>query len=208
MDSEPPTNQTDTLPSVEFIKSITGDDPILKEQTPNIVFAGRSNAGKSSVINTVSGVSVARVSQKPGKTQTINFYAVGDKQAYLVDLPGYGYAKMSAKQAEKIRKQMIWYLARSRAPIALLVLVVDIRRGLRDIDQQLLDIAAGEAIPTVIVANKVDKCNQSELVQNRRSLQEEVNERPDIRPNLLEFSAQEGRGKAQLSQLIQQYYGN
>lgn len=208
MDSEPPTSQTDTLPSVAFIKSITGEDPILKEQTPHIVFAGRSNAGKSSTINTVAGSSVAKVSQKPGKTQTINFYTVGDDQAYLVDLPGYGYAKMSAQRAEKIRKQMIWYLARSNAPISLLVLVVDIRRGLQDIDHQLLDIAAGENIPTVIVANKVDKCNQSELASNRRELQEQVNERPDIRPDLLEFSAQTGKGRTQLSQLITAHYGN
>lgn len=208
MDNEPPTNQADSLPSVDFVKSITGEDPILSNQIPHIVFAGRSNAGKSSVINTVANSSVARVSQKPGKTQTINVYVIGDSQAYLIDLPGYGYAKMSASKAETIRKQMIWYLARSGAPIALLVLVVDIRRGLQDIDHQLLDIAAGEAIPAVVVANKVDKCKQSEVVANRRELQKQVNERPDIRPDLLEFSAQTGKGQNQLRQLIKAYYGN
>ena len=190
------------------MKSITGEDPILERTIPHIVFAGRSNAGKSSVINAVSGSSLAKVSQKPGKTQAINFYSVASDQAYLVDLPGYGYAKMSAQEADTIRKQMIWYLARSGAPIALLVLVVDIRRGLQDIDNELLDIAAGEGIPTVIVANKVDKCNQSERVHNRRQLQEQVNERTDIRPDLLEFSAEDGTGVDQLSRLIRQYYGN
>jgi len=190
------------------VKSITGEDPILERAIPHIVFAGRSNAGKSSVINAASGSSLANVSQKPGKTQTINFYSVAADQAYLVDLPGYGYAKMSAQEADTIRKQMIWYLARSGAPIALLVLVLDIRRGLQDIDNELLDIAAGEQIPTVIVANKVDKCNQSERVHNRRQLQEQVNERTDIRPDLLEFSARDGTGVDQLSTLISQYYGN
>jgi GTP-binding protein len=208
MNTHDPTNQSDTLEGVEFVKSITGEDPILEKVIPHIVFAGRSNAGKSSVINAVSGSSLAKVSQKPGKTQTINFYTVGADKAYLVDLPGYGYAKMSAKEADTIRRQMIWYLGQSEAPIALLVLVVDIRRGLQDIDNELLDIAAGEQIPTVIVANKVDKCNQSERVHNRRQLQEQVNERLDVRPDLLEFSAQDGTGVDQLSALISQYYGN
>jgi GTP-binding protein len=208
MNTHDPTNQPDTLDGVEFVKSITGEDPILERAIPHIVFAGRSNAGKSSVINAASGSSLANVSQKPGKTQTINFYSVAADQAYLVDLPGYGYAKMSAQEADTIRKQMIWYLARSGAPIALLVLVLDIRRGLQDIDNELLDIAAGEQIPTVIVANKVDKCNQSERVHNRRQLQEQVNERTDIRPDLLEFSARDGTGVDQLSTLISQYYGN
>lgn len=208
MATHEPTNEIDPLQSVSFEKSITGEDPILAKPVSNVVFAGRSNAGKSSVINTVAGRSVAKVSQKPGKTQTINFYSVDSDGAYLVDLPGYGYAKMSAKRAEKIRKQMIWYLARSGASIGLLVLVVDIRRGLQDIDQQLLDIAAGEHIPTVIVANKVDKCNQSELVANRRSLQQEVNERSDIRPDMIEFSAQKEIGKEALIQIIKRHYGN
>jgi GTP-binding protein len=208
MSTNEPTNQSDTFPAVEFARSITGDDSILDEPVEHIVFAGRSNAGKSSVINAVSHTSVADVSQKPGKTQTINFYSVGEKEAYLVDLPGYGYAKMSAKRAEKIRKQMIWYLARSSAPIGLLILVVDIRRGLQDFDQQLLDIAAGEKLPTVILANKIDKCNQSELVKNRRTLQRQVNERPDIRPDMLEFSAKKGTGKNQMRDIIKQHYGN
>lgn len=208
MATHEPTNETDSLQSVTFKKSITGEDPILDKSVADVVFAGRSNAGKSSVINTVAGRSVAKVSQKPGKTQTINFYNVDSDNVYLVDLPGYGYAKMSAKRAEKIRKQMIWYLGRSGAPIVLLVLVVDIRRGLQDIDHQLLDIAAGESIPTVIVANKVDKCKQSELVANRRRLQEEVNTRPDIRPDMIEFSAQDGTGKQALIQIIKRHYGN
>jgi GTP-binding protein len=208
MSKREPTNQSANLPVVKFLKGIRGDDPILSEATPHIVFAGRSNAGKSSVLNTVAGRSVAEVSKKPGKTQQINFYAVGDKAAYLVDLPGYGYAKMSAQRADKIRKQMIWYLTRSEALIELLVLVVDIRRGLQDIDHQLLDIAVGEQIPTVIVANKADKCNQSELAHNRRQLQDQVNDRPDIRPNLLAFSARKGKGVGELIQLIKQCYGN
>lgn len=208
MATHEPTNETVSLQSVTFEKSITGEDSILDKSIPNVVFAGRSNAGKSSVINTVAGSAVAKVSQKPGKTQTINFYSVDSDQAYLVDLPGYGYAKMSAKRAEKTRKQMIWYLARSEAPISLLVLVVDIRRGLQGIDQQLLDIAAGERIPTVIVANKVDKCNQSELAANRQYLQEEVNKRPDIRPDMIEFSAQKETGKGALIEIIKRHYGN
>lgn len=192
---------------VSFVKGITGDDTVLADNRPHIVFAGRSNAGKSSVINTVVGRKVARVSKTPGKTSEINLYDL-DGQAYLTDLPGYGYARMSGKRAEKIRKQMIWYLGRSQANIAHLVLVVDIRRGLQEIDHELLDIAAGEEYPVTVVANKADKCNQSELVENQRHLDKQLKTREDIAPNVLTFSAHDKTGKEHLCAIIQSVYAD
>ena len=99
-----------------FIKGIIGEDPILKEGRAHIVFAGRSNVGKSSTINKLLGSKLTRTSRTPGKTQELNFYLVG-RDTYVVDLPGYGYAKMSIAAAEKMRKRIIWYLTQSNAPI-------------------------------------------------------------------------------------------
>ena len=160
-------NQECQFKNVKFVRGITGDDSILAEDRPHIVVAGRSNVGKSSVLNRLFNQKLARVSNTPGKTQEINFYDL-NSQAYLVDLPGYGYAKMSGARAEKLRRQMIWYLARSGAPIALLLLVLDIRRGLGELDKDFLDIASGEDLPVVLLANKVDKCNQSERDSAKR----------------------------------------
>lgn len=196
------------IKNAEFVRGITGDDPILQEDRPHIVVAGRSNAGKSSVINTLTNQKLARVSGTPGHTQEINFYSIDNKAAYLVDLPGYGYAKMSASKAEDMRQQMIWYLARSAAPIVLLVLVVDIRRGCEGLDRELLDIASGEGLPVVLVANKVDKCNQSERVHGKRQIQEDAASHPNVLQGLIAFSATEGEGEEALCEIIQSTYAN
>lgn len=190
----------------QFVKGIRGDDPILEEEVPQIVFAGRSNVGKSSTLNQLLGQGIARVSSTPGKTQEINFFSIEDTQAYVVDLPGYGYAKMSASRADKLRKQMIWYLASSGAPIALLCLVIDVRRGLQDLDRDLLDIASGEGIPVLVVANKIDKCNQAERVAAERQLESDLDSHPAVVQGVLAFSAKTGRGKEELCKVIQSIY--
>ncbi|MEX2369158.1 MAG: ribosome biogenesis GTP-binding protein YihA/YsxC [Candidatus Paceibacterota bacterium] len=195
------------ITNVEFARGVVGDDPILAEDKPNIVVAGRSNAGKSSVINRLLGRQLARTSSTPGKTQEINFFSI-DAAAYLVDLPGYGYAKLPAARAEKLRKQMIWYLARSGAPIKLLLLVLDVRRGSKGLDRDLLDIASGEGIPVVIVANKIDKCNQKERVAALRALAEDVTSHPETVKQVLPFSAIKGTGKDELCKIIKSIYAN
>jgi len=200
-------NQECQFKNVKFVRGITGDDSILAEDRPHIVVAGRSNVGKSSVLNRLFNQKLARVSNTPGKTQEINFYDL-NSQAYLVDLPGYGYAKMSGARAEKLRRQMIWYLARSGAPIALLLLVLDIRRGLGELDKDFLDIASGEDLPVVLLANKVDKCNQSERDSAKREIQKQTTDYPDVIEGLIVFSATKGTGQTTLCQLIQSVYGH
>ena len=198
-------NRECRIKNVSFVKGIRGEDPILAESIPQIVFAGRSNVGKSSTLNRLLGQGIARVSSTPGKTQEINFFSIEKETAYVVDLPGYGYAKMSANRADAMRKQMIWYLA-SEAPIALLCLVIDIRRGLSDMDRDLLDIASGEARPVVIVANKIDKCNQKERVAAERKLDKELESHPEIIHGVIAFSAKTGRGSDALCKVIQSTY--
>jgi GTP-binding protein len=208
MVSHQPKNTSCDITPVSKTKSITGEDPILKKNMPHFVFAGRSNAGKSSVINALSNQSIAPTSNTPGKTTKITLYEVNNGEGYLVDLPGYGYAKLSAKRAEKIRKQMIWYLARSGAPIAEVFLVIDIRRGLQDIDRGLLEITAGEGLPATVVANKIDKCNQSELVENCRTLDAQITDSAGQEVDVLEVSARTGKGIDTLCTLISSHYAD
>lgn len=194
------------IQNARFVKGIRGEDSILSEELPQIVIAGRSNVGKSSTVNRMLGAGKAKVSGSPGKTQEINFFSIDKDAAYLVDLPGYGYAKMSAARADKLRKQMIWYLAESQAPIALLLLVIDIRRGLGDHDRDLLDIASGEQIPVVIIANKIDKCNQKERVAAERKLEADIESHSHIIQGVLAFSAKTGRGASELCEIIKSIY--
>src|SRR3990167_3085191 len=117
------------ISSAKFVKGITGTDDILYDGIPQIAFVGRSNVGKSSVINSlVNQKELVRVGKKPGKTTEINFFLINNK-FYFVDLPGYGYAKLSPAEREKARKRMLWYLTESEAR-PLVVLILDIKAGL------------------------------------------------------------------------------
>ena len=113
------------ITSASFVTGIIGTDPILKEKHPQIAFVGRSNVGKSSVINSlVMRKDLVKSSSMPGKTREINFFLI-NKAFYFVDLPGYGFARMGAKGAEKIRKLILWYLGSGEARVKLVVLIID-----------------------------------------------------------------------------------
>jgi GTP-binding protein len=126
---------------VEFCRGINGTDPIVRDGKPQVAFVGRSNVGKSSTINAILGTTIARASARPGKTTEINFFSVmkdGDPEhlatserrgGYVVDLPGYGYARMGGAAHEKIRKHVLWYLSSGEAMPKMLVLVLDARVG-------------------------------------------------------------------------------
>lgn len=188
-----------------FVKGIVGTDPILEDGRPHVAFVGRSNVGKSSVINTLIGRSVARKSKKPGKTREINFYLINNA-LYFVDLPGYGYAKISARDAEDLRKRIIWYLARTEGVRPrVVVLVVDIQAGITELDHDMLAILTEEKYPIVIIANKRDKLNQSEQVHKMRRMK-------DVLPNvnvpeitLLSFSARTGWGSGNVFDILTNY---
>lgn len=186
--------QTATARAV-FARGIRGSDPILFDGKPQIAFVGRSNVGKSSTINALLGVKLARTSSTPGKTQEINFFEVGGSPAqtpkgvsagkgYFVDLPGYGYAKMPEKEKEKIRKHILWYLAGGETRPKLLVLILDARVGATDHDRDLLRIAREEKHPILLLANKIDKLTKNE---QRSALAELAEEFPDA--ECIPFSA-------------------
>jgi GTP-binding protein len=127
---------------------------------PEVAFAGRSNVGKSSAINRLVGRrGLARTSSTPGRTQQLNFFAIDDKLV-LVDLPGYGYAKVSKAARDAWRPLVESYLS-TRGTLAGVVLITDVRRGLEEEEHQLLDFLATLEIPAVVLATKIDKLNRS-----------------------------------------------
>jgi GTP-binding protein len=139
-----------------YIKSINGTDDILKDSKPKICFLGRSNVGKSTLINSILGKSLARSSATPGKTITIDFFLI-QQSMYFVDLPGYGFAKRSKEKQEHFRKLIAWYLFRSGVIHKLVVLIIDANIGVTDFDQESISLLTSNKIPFVIVANKIDK---------------------------------------------------
>ncbi|MEK7118004.1 MAG: ribosome biogenesis GTP-binding protein YihA/YsxC [Patescibacteria group bacterium] len=166
-----------------FARGIRGSDPILHDGKPQVAFAGRSNVGKSSVVNALLNARLARTSSTPGKTQEINFFELGGK-GYFVDLPGYGYAKMPAGAKEKIRKHILWYLASGEVKPKLLILILDARIGVTDSDRDLIHVARAEGHPMLILANKIDKLTKNERAKVLAVLTKEF---PDI--ECIPFSA-------------------
>jgi GTP-binding protein len=168
---------------------------------PQVVFAGRSNVGKSSVLNCLlANKNLARVSSSPGKTIHINYFLVGGV-AYFVDLPGYGYAKVSKGERSRWAKLMESYFS-DAGRIALGVMLVDARHKPTQDDVTMADWFLGSGRPFVVVANKLDKVKKSELAQNLALIRETLGLREDVQ--VIQFSAQKGTGRGELLSAIGQ----
>lgn len=154
-----------------FVKGIVGTDEIMDRDIPHVAFVGRSNVGKSSVINSVLGKrNLVKSSGTPGKTKEINFFLVDGKH-FLVDLPGYGFARMGAKNAEKLRKMILWYLTNGQKRLKKVVMVVDATVDPMPYDEEMAGILRNERIPFIVTANKIDRLNQSARVHAVRALE-------------------------------------
>ena len=139
-----------------YLKSVVELRQLPPEQGWEAAFAGRSNAGKSSALNTLTGINgLARVSKQPGRTQAINYFAL-DPQRFLVDLPGYGYAKVPLAMKKRWQQTMGRYLQK-RAALRGLVLVMDVRHPLTELDRQLLDWSQAANLPVHCLLTKADK---------------------------------------------------
>lgn len=167
-----------------------------------IAFAGRSNVGKSSAINRIlNRKGLARVSSVPGKTATINFYRVGEKEAgiCLVDLPGYGYAKVARSEQHRWSELMEGYFAQDRE-LVLTVLLVDGRHPASALDIQMADFLIDKELPFLVLLTKMDKLNQT---QRARRLQEIRTELPcGDQLTILPFSSETGEGVSELRQIL------
>jgi len=186
------------IKSATFVKGIIGTDAILGDKYPQIAFVGRSNVGKSSVINSlVLSKGLVKSSSTPGKTKEINFFLI-NKENYFVDLPGYGFARMGVKGAEKIRKLILWYLGSGEAKVKLVVLIVDLGVKPMPHDKEMADILRAENINFVVVGNKVDRLNQHERAHNMKQLEAALG------TTILPYSARTKAGRENLLDVISQ----
>ena len=177
----------------EFIKGVTGDDYSLKDNLPQIAFFGRSNVGKSSVINSlVNRKNLVKVSKIPGKTREANFFRIND-DFYLLDFPGYGYAKCSMKERNKMIKRIFWYIRNSNAKPKAVFLIMDAKVGLTVLDHEMIKNLKESEHKIVIIANKIDKLRKTAGEKQLLSIQEEVPEIPVLR-----YSAKTKEGKEEL----------
>ncbi len=184
--------------NVEFLISAASPKDFPQNRLPEIAFAGKSNVGKSSVINRLlQRKNFARVGEKPGKTVHVNYFAI-DKKAYLVDLPGYGFAKVSQKEKDRWGKLMEDYFAANRIDLG--VLIVDYRHPPTNNDITMANWFLESGCPFVVVANKMDKLKKSELEPNLRTIREDLG-LPEETP-VIPFSAEKGNGRDDLVKLV------
>lgn len=184
--------------NVEFLISAASPKDFPAARLPEIAFAGKSNVGKSSVINRLlQRKNFARVGDKPGKTIHVNYFTL-DRKCYLVDLPGYGFAKVSQSEKERWGKLMEDYFAANR--ITLGVLIVDYRHPPTNNDVTMARWFLDSGCPFVVVANKMDKLKKCELEPNLKTIREDL-ELPDNCP-IIPFSAEKGDGRDALVKRI------
>ena len=184
--------------NVEFLISAAAPRDFPKTRLPEIAFAGKSNVGKSSVINRIlQRKNFARVGDKPGKTIHVNYFTI-DKTCYFVDLPGYGFAKVSQSEKERWGKLMEDYFAAGRIDLG--VLIVDYRHAPTNNDITMARWFLDMGCPVVVVANKMDKLKKCELAPNLKTIREDL-ELPDTCP-VIPFSAEKGDGRDELVKWI------
>ena len=183
---------------VDFLISAAAPKDFPSARLPEIAFAGKSNVGKSSVINRIlQRKNFARVGDKPGKTIHVNYFTI-DNTCYLVDLPGYGYAQVSQKEKERWGKLMEDYFAAGRIDLG--VLIVDYRHPPTKNDITMARWFLDSGCPFVVVANKMDKLKKSELAPNLLTIREDL-ELPESCP-VIAFSAEKGNGRDELVKMI------
>ena len=185
----------------EFVSSSPNVMMCPKEQIPEYAFIGRSNVGKSSLINMLTQrKNLARTSTTPGKTRLINHFRIDDTW-FLADLPGYGYAKVSKKEREGFAR-MIEQYGQLRTNLVCFMVLVDARLKPQQLDLDFIEWLGDSRLPFVIVYTKVDKINQKEKSKNRKLMEEELGESWDELPLIFETSAIKGTGRDQVLAFI------
>lgn len=182
------------IQKAEIVMSAVSQEQYPKDKLPEIAVAGRSNVGKSSFINSLlSRKGLARTSSKPGKTRTINFFLIDDK-FYLVDVPGYGYAKVSKQERNKWGKMMDEYFTQ-RENLRLTVLLVDSRHDPSELDIQMYEFLKHYGVPTLVVATKCDKIKPSKRPRHLKAIKEGLNLEPGDEVVLYSSEKLDGRNE-------------
>lgn len=165
------------LKNVKYMLTTHDMNLMPQDELPEYVIVGKSNVGKSTFINSITNIKqLAHVSGRPGKTRAISFFDIGGNFR-LVDIPGYGYAKVSFEQKVMFSKMIDTYLS-ERKNIAKIILLIDCRRGITNDDREMLGYIIHNQIPFTVIGTKLDKVNQSEKTKFLRSIKEELNTIP------------------------------
>ena len=183
----------------KFLWAADSVDQLPPTDLPEVAFAGRSNVGKSSLVNALVGQkALANVSQTPGRTQKLNFYGLGDPaRLRLVDLPGYGYAKVS-KRAVDTWTALIEDFLRGRPNLQRALVLIDVRVGLKDSDVAALKVLDEAAVATRVVLTKTDKASAAELAEVTAAVARALKKHPAAFPDIVATSAEKGFGIAEL----------
>ena len=186
--------------NLETVCGITSTLP--ENELPEVAFAGKSNVGKSSLINALMNrKALARTSAQPGKTQTINFYNINDAM-YLVDLPGYGYAKASEEVKAKWGKMIENYLHTSKQ-LKAVFLLIDIRHDPSANDRMMYEWMVYQGFAPIIIATKLDKIKRSQIQKNVKAIREGLNVQPGT--TIIPFSAETKQGRDEIWELIDSF---
>ena len=187
---------------VKFLKGVVKLEGLPLGDRPEIAFAGRSNVGKSSLINAmVNRKQLARASNTPGRTQEINYFELGAGKLYLVDLPGYGFAEAPKKSVEAWSRFTLTYL-RGRATLKRVFLLVDARRGLGEVDLGVMEKLDSAAVGYQIVLTKADKIKPAEVAATRADTLAKLKKHAAAHPHVMATSSQDGGGLPELKSEI------
>ncbi len=183
-----------------FVKSVHQMADLPKDELPQIAFAGRSNVGKSSLINTLlNQKKLAKISGTPGKTRSLNFFLI-DNRFYLVDLPGYGFARVSREEKKRWQKLIETYLFEAEQ-LKGAILIVDSRIGLTDLDKTMIDWLLKTALPFQVVATKIDKLGRSDRLKQLKKINNRLQELGA--GEALAFSSKTKVGKPELWRVVE-----
>lgn len=189
-------------PEASFIKSANAPDQFVPDEGAEVAVAGRSNAGKSSAINViVNRRQFAKTSKTPGRTQLVNFFSLRDEQR-LVDLPGYGFAQVSASMRRHWGHLLNDYF-QSRRSLKGLILVVDIRRKLTDFDEQMIEFAESVSLPIHILLTKADKLKRGQQANALLEVKKALHDRASVQA----FSALKRSGEAEARKVLERFLG-
>jgi GTP-binding protein len=185
--------------SCTFVKGVVKIDGLPQDGKPEVAFAGRSNVGKSSLINALTGrTSLARVSVTPGRTRELNFFTLGkDAALYLVDMPGYGYARASKSEIKGWTRLIRDYL-KGRRELKRVFLLIDARHGIKPNDEETMTAMDEAAVSYQVVLTKADKPKASELEATKAKVAEKLAKHPAAYPQVLTTSARMGSGIPEL----------